>query len=146
MQFLFPDSKRTSYKGHIIMMIHPQNSQAAMRKKWKDGQRGKEVKAVKCPFLCFRHTLHLQTNSPLTSCIPPDYHPGSLLPLSPPLSSLFLTPLPLQPPLHIPQFQNPSIRITGEVAHFEDNFRIEVQSQGWHTEEKTQHVCIIVRI
>lgn len=70
MQFLFPDSKRTSYKGHIIMMIHPQNSQAAMRKKWKDGQRGKEVKAVKCPFLCFRHTLHLQTNSPLTSCIP----------------------------------------------------------------------------
>lgn len=78
---------------------------------------------------------HLQTNSPLP---PPSPQKSPTVPSASLRFSLSPHPSsPLCPP------SNPECRqqLTGEVAHFEDNFRNEVQSQGRRRERKTQHVC-----
>lgn len=83
-----------------------------------------------CELLCPTYIHHkppslIHRSSPPSSPINAPHTPHPLPPLSP------LTPSAFPPPTS--ESKQP---LTGEVAHFEDKFRNEVQSQGRHRKEK----------
>lgn len=108
----------------------PQINPAAWGQSWDDGSRDMK-KRKKAQKRMWAAVSHIHTPHPPPSFL---HHSSTSLPsshhsLHPP----FLHP-PVFPP---PPTTDSQQQLTGEVAHFEDKFRNEVQSQGRHTKEKS---------